>query len=251
MTMKRIFLVILAGYFAGAVSSGNAQEAPAAKKTQDKAKAKHKDGNHAAEENRKFLDPELDVESYVKRFESSNRDIYAKRAEVVSALKLQKGQAVADVGAGTGLFSRLFAGQVGPGGKVYAVDISPSFVKYIGERAKKDGQANIKAILGTQDSPLLEPASVDLIFVCATYHHFEKPGKILASFHKSLKPGGRLVVIDFEMKEGASDFVKGHARAPLSVYLKEMSEAGFSNITDQSKPLPDLSENFFVILQKK
>lgn len=228
-----------------------AQEAGTAKKSQAKAQAKHKDGNHAAEENKKFLDPALDVEGYVKRFESNNRDIYAKRAEIVKSLKLQKGQAVADVGAGTGLFSRIFAEQVGPGGKVYAVDISPSFVKYIGERVKKDGQTNMKPILGTQDSPLLEAESVDLIFACATYHHFEKPEIILASFNKSLKPGGRLVVIDFEMKEGASEFVKGHARAPLAVYLKEMAAAGFENITEKSQPLPNLSENFFVILQKK
>ena len=89
-----------------------------------------------------------------------------------------------------------------------------------------------------------------MIFTCATYHHFEKPEVLLKEFHKALKPGGRLVVIDFEMKPDSTEFVKGHARAPLAVYLKEMQSAGFEKLPDTGKPRPQLKENFFVELRK-
>lgn len=230
-----------------------AQEKPASTKVQTKVKDdhKHKGGDHAAEENKKFLDPKLDVESYLERFESEKRDIYAQRDVIVQAVALKKGDAIADIGAGTGLFARLFAKEVGPTGKVYAVEISPAFLKFIAERAKNDGQADvIKAVEGTQTSPNLKPESVDVIFTSATYHHFEKPEVLLKAFHKALKPGGRLVVIDFEIKPDSSEFVKGHARAPLAVYLKEMQAAGFEKLDDAGKPRPRLKENFFVELRK-
>ena len=114
-----------------------------------------------------------------------------------------------DVGAGTGFYARLFAAQVGPEGKVYAVDIAPAFLKYIADRAKKDGQDKvITTIQGTQDDTKLPPNSVDLVFTSDTYHHLEKPAVVLASIHRALKSGGRLAVIDFDRHEGASDFVK-------------------------------------------
>lgn len=250
MTAKFVIPAVITGLIAFSAGLLHAQEKPAA---QAKAKAghDHKGGNHAAEENQKFLDPKLDVESYLERFESDKRDIYAQRDQIVKALALKPGQAVADIGAGTGLFSRLMAKEVGATGQVYAVEISPAFLKFIADRAKNDGQADIiKAVEGTQTSPRLKPESVDLIFTCATYHHFEKPEVLLKEFHKALKPGGRLVVIDFEMKPDSTEFVKGHARAPLSVYLKEMQSAGFEKLPDTGKPRPQLKENFFVELRK-
>ena len=126
--------------------------------------------------------------------------------------------AVADIGAGTGLFSWMFAEKVGPKGTVYAVEIAPAFLKYIGEQARKRGlEKVVKPVRSTQDATNLAPGSIDVAFVCATYHHFEHPEKVLASIHRALRPGGRLVVIDFDLREDSSAFcegtVPGHRRA--------------------------------------
>ena len=136
----------------------------------------------AIEMNKKFTDPNADVQHFVGRFESDSRDIYVKRREIARAVGLRPGDVVADIGAGTGLFSLLFAEQVGPKGAVYAVDIGPAFVKYIGDRAKQQGcEAIVKPVLDTQDSAALASDSIDVAFVCDTYHHFEHPEKMLAS----------------------------------------------------------------------
>ena len=89
--------------------------------------------------NKKFADLKADIEQFVNRFENESRDIYAKRQDITLAVGLRPGDAVADIGAGTGLFTLLFAEQVGPKGTVYAVDIGPAFLKYIAEQAKKHG----------------------------------------------------------------------------------------------------------------
>ena len=90
--------------------------------------------------NKKFTDPNADIQQFVKRFENEARDVYAKRQDITRAVGLKPGDAVADIGAGTGLFTFLFAEQVGPKGTVYAVDIGPVFMKYIAEQAKRRGQ---------------------------------------------------------------------------------------------------------------
>ncbi len=169
-----------------------------------------------------------DVKQYVKKFESENRENYALRHEIVAALNLVPGMAVADIGAGTGLFTRLFAEKVGPTGKVYAVDIATQFLDHIAADAKKRRQDQVVTILGSQDSTNLPRDSVDLVFLSDVYHHLEKPEKTLASIHQALRPGGRLVVIEFDRVEGKSSaFVLKHVRASQAVFRKEIEAAGF------------------------
>lgn len=164
---------------------------------------------YAAEMNKKFTDPNADIQQFVKRFENEARDIYAKRREITHAVGLKPGDAVADIGAGTGLFTFLFAEPVGPKGTVYAVDIGPAFVKYIAEQAKQRGYNRIvKTVLNTPDSTELPAGSIDVAFICDTYHHFEHPEKMLASIYRALRPRGRLVVIDFDLRKDSGEFVK-------------------------------------------
>jgi ubiquinone/menaquinone biosynthesis C-methylase UbiE len=156
---------------------------------------------------------------------------------------------VADVGAGTGLFTRLLAKAVGPDGQVYAVDIAPKFLEHIQKTSRDAGLKNVTPVLCSQDSVDLPSASADLVFVCDTYHHFEFPQRTLASIHRALKPDGRLVVVDFIRIPGvSSDWVLGHVRAGQEVVEKEIAAAGFEKV-DESKDL--MKENYLVTFRKR
>lgn len=199
---------------------------------------------YPAEMNKKFTDPHADIQQFLKRFENDSRDIYVKRQDITRAVGLRLGDAVADIGAGTGLFSLLFAEQVGPKGTVYAVDIGPVFVSYIASQAKKHGyETIIKPVLNTQDSTGLALGSLDVAFLCDTYHHFEHPEKMLASIRHALRPGGRLVIIDFDLRENSSEFVKQRARAVKEVYYQEIMAAGYQLI--EKKDAYAIQDNFY------
>lgn len=195
--------------------------------------------------NRHYHDP--DYESWVSVFESRGREVYDKRHEIVTALHLKPGMMVADVGAGTGLFTRLFAKAVGPTGKVYAVDIADNFVKNILRTGKEQGLSNIIGIVNSQKSTLLPPASVQLVFISDTYHHFEYPQSMLASIHTALQEKGRLVIIDFRKQEGVSSgWVMSHVRANRNRVIKEVTAAGFSLVEEPGL----LADNYFLIFIK-
>jgi predicted methyltransferase len=189
------------------------------------------------------------VNSYIKKFETESREVYAKRHEIVAALDLTPGMSVADVGAGTGVFTRLIAEKVGPTGRVYAVDIAQAFVAHIAKEAKKRGQRQVVGVLGNQDSTNLSEGSVDLVFLSDVYHHLEKPEKTLASIYRSLRAGGGLVVVDFDRVEGRSTaFVLKHVRASQAVFVKEIEKAGFTRAAAANAPR--LKENFFLKFRK-
>jgi predicted methyltransferase len=201
------------------------------------------DGGHPAKEgpNDKFLRPDLDVPAWVERFEKPGREVYDRRKEIVAAAHVKKGGAVADVGAGTGLYTMLFAEAVGPKGTVYAVEIAPRFLEYLGQRAKKAGARNVKVVRGSANSAELAPASVDLVFLCDTYHHFELPKENLASIRRALRPDGELMVVDFKREPGkTSAWVNEHVRAGQAVVTQEIEAAGFTKVEE----LPLLKENY-------
>lgn len=190
-----------------------------------------------------------DYQTWVERFESEGREIYDKRAEIVRATAVKPGMDVADIGAGTGLFTRLFAQAVAPKGKVYAVDISRPFVQNILRTAKERGIENVEGVVNTQTDTKLPANSIDLAFLSDTYHHFEQPQKMLASIHQALRPGGRLVVIDFERVPGeSSSWVMGHVRAGKETVTREIEAAGFRRAEDHSDLL---RENFFLTFVRR
>jgi predicted methyltransferase len=196
--------------------------------------------------NKQFDNPSLT--EFIPRFERDGRDPYDHRFEIVKAVGLKPGMIVADIGAGTGLFTRLFAPLVAPEGKIYAVDIAEAFVKHIERQAAADGLTNVKGIVCTPDSVNLPPESIDLAYLCDVYHHFEFPHKTMHSIHRALKPGGSLVLIDFHRIEGvSSDFVMGHVRAGQEVFSKEITDAGFKQIEDR-KGL--LKESYYLRFEK-
>ena len=191
--------------------------------------------------NEYYQDPDFQV--WAQRFESAGREVFDQRHAIVSALDLQPGMIVADIGAGTGLFTLLFAPQVGPGGRVLAVDISKVFMTNVARRATEQGYANVQTIVSTQRDTRLPPRSIDIAFLCDTYHHFEYPQDMLASIRHAIKPGGSLVVIDYRKDPDIStDWVMGHVRANEVAVIGEIEAAGFELLNTHDW----LRDNYFL-----
>ncbi len=191
--------------------------------------------------NEPFENP--DVDNYIERFERDGREVFDKREEIVQACFLREGMDVADVGAGTGFLTRMFARAVGEKGTVWAVDISNEFIQHIQKTAREEGLSNIKGLVCDQDDTRLPPNSVDLVFMSDAYHHFEFPAKTMASVHRALRQGGQLIVIDFYRKEEETDeWLLEHVRADRGTVTREIQAAGFGIVGDAHF----LKENYFL-----
>ena len=200
--------------------------------------------------NENFLNADLDVEQWLRRFEGESREVFVGRDEVVQACGIEPGASVADIGAGTGLYTMLFAKAAGPEGWVFGVDIAPRFLEHLNQRADDTGQKNITAVLGSQRSVNLPPESIDLAFVCDTYHHFEYPRSTLQSLHRALRDGGTLIVVDFERIPGESrEWIVNHVRAGKEDFRREIESAGFEFVEEVE--LSSLKENYFLRFKKK
>lgn len=184
-----------------------------------------------------------EFEEWVGVFEREGREVYDKRHSVVEALKLKPGMDVADIGAGTGFYSLLFAEKVGKGGNVFAVDVTKDFILNINLRAAEKKLTNIHGVLSSQTDTFLAPNSIDLAFVCDTYHHFEYPQTMLASIHNALRPKGKLIIIDYRKQPGlSSSWVMSHVRVGKQAVIKEIEQAGFKLQAE-----PDILEsNYFL-----
>ena len=200
--------------------------------------------------NKDFLDPALDPQKFVERFETESREISTERAAIASMVGLKPGQSMADIGAGTGLFTLPFAEAVGPKGRVYAVDIAPAFVERIEQLAAERGVRNVEGVVCAEDDTRLPKDSIDVAFVCDTYHHFEYPAQTLASIHRALRKGGELVVVEFHRIEGVSrEWCMSHVRAGQEVFVSEILAAGFEQLAQDQ--LPGLKENYVVRFRKR
>jgi ubiquinone/menaquinone biosynthesis C-methylase UbiE/intracellular sulfur oxidation DsrE/DsrF family protein len=192
-----------------------------------------------------FRDP--DPKQFVERFEIESREVFAKRDDIVAAMKLKPTDVIADIGAGTGLFTRLFADAVGKEGRVIAVDIAQKFLDHIEVTSRERSLRNVETLLCKDDSTELPPESVDVAFICDTYHHFEFPQKTMTSLLKALKPGGRVYVIDFHRIEGESiEWTIDHVRAGQDVFEAEILASGFRK-ADELKDI--LKDNYMIVFQ--
>ena len=198
--------------------------------------------------NAEYFKPDLDISKWVGRFEKPGREVFDQREKILQALGLRPGQHVADIGAGTGLFTVLIANTVGPKGKVYSVDIVKDFIALIKKRAAEAGLKNIQTILCTDRSTELPKESVELAFTSETYHHLEYPRSVLASIHRALRPGGHLIVVDYRREPGKSAaWILGHVRAGQEEVTREIEAAGFERVET-----PDfLKENYLMRFRKK
>ncbi|MCW8964194.1 MAG: methyltransferase domain-containing protein [Gammaproteobacteria bacterium] len=185
---------------------------------------------------------------WVPVFESASREVYAQRHAVVTALDIKPGMRIADIGAGTGFYSLLFAERTGPEGLVYAVDIAEDFIRAIKKKAELAGATNLTGIINNGRESGLAPQTIDLAFICHTYHHFEYPKTTISSIHRALLDDGEVVIIDFRTDPDISSaWVQGHVRAGREQVIREMGMYGFELVAD----LPLLQTNYFLRFKKR
>lgn len=181
------------------------------------------------------------AEQWAQVFDDPERDKWQKPHEVIQALGLKPDSTVADIGAGTGYFATRLAHMV-PQGTVYGVDTEPDMVKYLSDRVKKLDLKNLVVLQCKSDSPQL-PQKVDLVMFVDVFHHVESRPAYLEKIRASLKPNGRIAVIDFKM-DGPIGPPKEGRISPDQVKA-ELKNAGFSLIEE----LHFLPNQYFLIFQ--
>ena len=164
---------------------------------------------------------QLSFASWPEYFNSTAKRKDSQAERVVRVLKLKRGSAVADLGAGGGYFSVLMARAVGKKGVVYAVEISRESIRYIKKYAMKMGVKNVKTILARENDSKLKSKSVDLVFVRNVFHHISNQVKYFKKLRQVLNPGGKVVIIEYK-----PHVYPGHSTKESVVYEK-MKKAGY------------------------
>jgi predicted methyltransferase len=165
-----------------------------------------------------------DADKWSKVFDDPKRDAWQKPHEVIQALALKPDAVIADIGAGTGYFAARLA-HMTPKGRVYAVDSEPAMVKHLAERAKREGLNNLVPLPAKPNDPAL-PEKVDLAMFVDVYHHIESRERYFRQLAGSLKPDGRVAVIDFRMDSPVGP--PRAARIEPERVKAELAKAGYS-----------------------
>lgn len=181
------------------------------------------------------------AEEYIKLLESESRISGLQIDRVISVLKISEGLKVADVGSGSGLFTRPLAKAVGESGIVYAVDVDPALLKHVDKTAAESGLKKIRTVLAPFDDAKI-PEKVDLIVIIDTLHHIENQGPYLKKLRQYLKPGGRLALIDFSKEWPAGHESMRYSTDDLEKWIKA---AGFKQV----EKFDFLDNNYFLVYQ--
>jgi ubiquinone/menaquinone biosynthesis C-methylase UbiE len=186
--------------------------------------------------------PQQDPEGYAKFLEGAERVSRMQVPRVIETLGVIPGTKAADLGSGSGLFTRPMAKAAAPGGVVYAIDINDALLKIVDRSATEQKIDNIRTVLGATDDPKL-PEPVDLILICDTLHHIGNQPQYLKNLAKYLRPGGRIAIIDF-----SKDWPAGHEAMAYSLESLEgwMRDAGFTRVSAHDY----LDNSFFVIWRR-
>ncbi len=178
-------------------------------------------------------------------FDAPDRAKNLEIDRVMDLLRIGTGKSVADIGAGSGWFTVRAARRVGAMGAVVAEDINPDAVKYVEERAKKEGLANVREVLGTADDPKLAAESVDAVLMLKVYHEIANPVFFMQHLRGALKAGGRVGIIDRTGNGSGTD----HG-VPEPVVEKEMAAAGYTKVAKYDFTKKD-GQDYFLIFEVK
>jgi predicted methyltransferase len=175
-----------------------------------------------------------DVARWEKVFDDPARAGWQQPAAVVDALGLSSGMVVADVGAGTGYFTRALSDAVGTGGVVLAIEVEPTLVAHLRSRAEREGKANVIPVLGSRRDPRLPAGRVDRVLFVDTYHHIDDRVAYFRRLQAALAPGGRIVVVDWEKRQDAIGPPLDHRLARAQV-VQEMERAGYRPVGEGTR----------------
>jgi len=192
---------------------------------------------------------ELPLEERIAMWERPEREQWQKPEQVVQALGVREGMVIADIGAGSGYFSRRFARAVGPSGKVYAVDVDREILAYLQQEARRQGLENLQIIVSREDDPLLPEGSVDLAFFCDTTHHIANRVDYYKTLSRALKEGARMAIIDYPPEAHAQGFCphRPEELVPRWQVIQEAEQAGFQLIEE----FTFLPRQYFLVFRKR
>jgi len=183
--------------------------------------------DHVKRDNAEMHRLHNDSTAYIAMLEGSERDSYQKPEKVLEALNLSGSEIVADIGSGSGYFALRLAHGVAESGQVYGVDVNPDMIRHLNRRIRDSGILNLRTVLAPPDDPLLPSASLDLVFICDTWHHIQDRPGYLELLKQALKPGGRVVMIDFKKEPLPIGPGLEHKIASAAL-IEEMADSGFS-----------------------
>lgn len=155
-----------------------------------------------------------------------DRDAEEQPDRVVQELHIAPGSAVADLGAGVGYFTWRLAKAVGDQGKVIAVDIQPDMIERLTKNLEERGIHNVDVVLGSEDDPRLPPDQLDLVLLVDVYHELQQPERTMEHVRRSLKPGGRVVLIEYR-KEDPSIPIQPLHKMTVREVRDELEPMGF------------------------
>ena len=168
--------------------------------------------------------------------ERAERDDEEAPDVALSVLKIAKGAAVADIGAGSGYITERLAARVGPGGKVFANDVQPQMLDLLARRLARKKIGNVTLVQGTLDDPKLPPESVDLALMVDVYHEFSQPQAMLRHLREALKPGGRMVLLEYRKEDPAIPIRPEHKMSVAEAKLEVEAEGFTLAKVDESLP---------------
>ena len=177
------------------------------------------------------------------------RDQNMKPGQLMNEMGLKPGMTVADVGTGVGYMLPFLSRRVGPDGRVLAEDIEDDFLAMARQTADNQKLTNVTFIKGETTDPKLPEGAVDIILVVDAYHHFDYPEKMLASLHKSLKPEGRLVIVEYYKRESAMPNGRAltHIRLDMPDVIKEI-EANHFHLIEEKERIKNVQ--YMLVLEK-
>ena len=184
-----------------------------------------------------------DANRWAKEFDNPERDAWQKPEEILDALHLQPTSMVADIGAGTGYFSVRIAKRI-PEGKVFAADVEPDMVRYLGERAQREYLTNLIPVQASPDAANI-PEPVDVVLIVDTYHHIGNRPQYFAKLKSSLRPTGRLAIVDF--KADSPSGPPAQYRISPERVAEELNAAGYSLI----QTLRFLPRQYYLVFQER
>lgn len=203
----------------------------------DHADDDHADDDHGHHAHHDMPHRFVGADEWAKRFDDPSRDAWQRPDAVIASLGLHDDDVVADVGAGTGYFAMRFA-LAAPKGKVFASEVEPDMVRYLGERAGREGRTNVVAVQGEATDPKV-PEPADVVFLCNVIHHVGDRPALFAAIAKQLAADGRVVVVEFkpDAPEDAPGPPRKHRLAEDTV-VRELATVGLQVVASDHDMLP-------------